>query len=149
MEAFVGYPDCNQLDIWMALPRCGRCSKMLSDPFQQGLCLTYDQKTCLDVPGASELPCPFDRLPCCAAAVHNNGFLPVYDVLPFVVDTPVGPMVQAGIIPLVLAPIWVLYGYLQPLLDEVFANDVSLMHDCECCCTVLSARVRCLACSVT
>ena len=72
----------------------------------------------------------------------------MYDVLPFVVDTPVGPMVQAGIIPLVLAPIWVLYGYLQPLLDEVFANDVSLMHDCDCCCTVLSARVHCLACSV-
>eukprot|EP00891_Asterochloris_glomerata_P006560 jgi/Astpho2/6560/Aster-x1382 len=56
-------------------------------------------------------------------AVHNNGFLPVYDVLPFVVDTPLGPMVQAGIIPLVLVPIWVLYGYLQPLLDEVFADD--------------------------
>ena len=67
----------------------------------------------------------------------------MYDVLPFVVDTPLGPMVQAGIIPLVLVPIWVLYGYLQPLLDEVFADDVSHMHDCECCCTVLSARVLC------
>ena len=88
-----------------------------------------------------------DWLLCRAAAVHNNGFLPVYDVLPFVVDTPVGPMVQAGIIPLVLAPIWVLYGYLQPLLDEVFADDVSRKHGCECW-LVLSARVRCLACSV-
>ena len=90
---------------------------------------------------------PTDRLLCRAAAVHNNGFLPVYDVLPFVVDTPLGPMVQAGIIPLVLAPIWVLYGYLQPLLDEVFADDVSFTHDCECCCTVLSES-SCSACSV-
>ncbi|EIE21281.1 hypothetical protein COCSUDRAFT_43577 [Coccomyxa subellipsoidea C-169] len=50
---------------------------------------------------------------------HNNGFLPVYDVLPF----KVGPFYQSGLVPLVLAPIWVLYGYLYPLLDSYFDDE--------------------------
>ena len=47
----------------------------------------------------------------------------VYDVLPF----QVGPFLQSGLVPLVLAPIWVLYGYLQPLLDNLWPG-VSLLH---------------------
>ena len=35
----------------------------------------------------------------------------------------VGPALESGIIPVVLAPIWLLYGYLQPLLDTVFKDD--------------------------
>lgn len=42
--------------------------------------------------------------------------LQVYDVLPF----KVGPFLQSGLVPLVLAPIWVLYVYLQPLMDNVW-----------------------------
>ncbi|KAK9803687.1 hypothetical protein WJX72_012204 [[Myrmecia] bisecta] len=50
---------------------------------------------------------------------HNNGLLPVYDVLPF----KVGPFLESGLVPGMLAPIWVLYAYLQPLLDEYFADE--------------------------
>lgn len=50
---------------------------------------------------------------------HNNGLLPVYDVLPF----SVGPFLQSWLVPLVLAPIWVLYGYLYPLLDSYFDDE--------------------------
>ena len=42
-----------------------------------------------------------------------------YDVLQF----KVGPALESGVIPLVLAPIWLLYGYLTPLLDTVFKNE--------------------------
>ena len=35
----------------------------------------------------------------------------------------VGPALESGVIPLVLAPIWLLYGYLTPLLDTVFKNE--------------------------
>ena len=42
--------------------------------------------------------------------------LQVYDVLPF----KVGPFLQSGLVPLVLAPIWVLYVYLQPLMDNIW-----------------------------
>ena len=35
----------------------------------------------------------------------------------------IGPFLESGLVPLVLAPIWVLYSYLYPLLDEVFAGD--------------------------
>jgi hypothetical protein len=52
---------------------------------------------------------------------HNNGLLPEYDVLPF----KVGPFLESGLVPLVLAPIWVLYGYLYPLLDKFFADDAT------------------------
>ena len=41
-----------------------------------------------------------------------------YDVLQF----KVGPALESGVIPLVLAPIWLLYGYLTPLLDTVFKD---------------------------
>lgn len=43
----------------------------------------------------------------------------VYDVLPF----SVGPFLQSWLVPLVLAPIWVLYGYLYPLLDSYFDDE--------------------------
>ena len=46
----------------------------------------------------------------------------VYDALPF----HVGPFLQSGLVPLVLAPIWVLYAYLQPLLDNLWPG-VSLI----------------------
>jgi len=42
-----------------------------------------------------------------------------YDVLQF----KVGPALESGIIPVVLAPIWLLYGYVQPLVDTAFKND--------------------------
>jgi hypothetical protein len=45
--------------------------------------------------------------------------LQVYDVLTF----SVGPFLESGLVPLVLAPIWVLYGYLYPLLDEYFDDE--------------------------
>ncbi|KAK9845425.1 hypothetical protein WJX81_006137 [Elliptochloris bilobata] len=64
---------------------------------------------------------------------HNNGFLPKYDVLQF----KVGPALQSGVIPLVLAPIWLLYGYLQPLLDTMFKDDPATQ--------VATARARSLA----
>ena len=35
----------------------------------------------------------------------------------------VGPALESGVIPLVLAPIWLLYGYLTPLLDTVFKDE--------------------------
>lgn len=50
---------------------------------------------------------------------HNNGFLPKFDVGEFMV----GPFVQSWLVPFVLAPIWLLYGYLQPVLDEWFRDD--------------------------
>ena len=40
----------------------------------------------------------------------------VYDVLQF----QVGPFLQSGLVPVVLAPIWVLYVYLQPLMDNLW-----------------------------
>ena len=40
----------------------------------------------------------------------------VYDVWPFTV----GPFIQSGLVPLVLAPIWVLYVYLQPFMDNLW-----------------------------
>lgn len=43
----------------------------------------------------------------------------MYDVLPF----SVGPFLQSWLVPLVLAPIWVLYGYLYPLLDTYFDDE--------------------------
>lgn len=45
----------------------------------------------------------------------------IYDVWPI----KIGPFLESGLVPLVLAPIWVLYGYLYPLLDEVFAEEES------------------------
>ena len=48
-------------------------------------------------------------------------FLQVYDVWPI----KIGPFLESGLVPLVLAPIWVLYGYLYPLLDQVFAEEAS------------------------
>ena len=32
----------------------------------------------------------------------------------------VGPFLQSGLVPVVLAPIWVLYVYLQPLMDNLW-----------------------------
>lgn len=51
---------------------------------------------------------------------HNNGLLPVYDVWAF----KVGPALQSGLIPIVLAPIWVAYTYLTVLLDEANAEEL-------------------------
>lgn len=45
----------------------------------------------------------------------------VYDVWPF----KIGPFLESGLVPFLLAPIWVLYGYLTPLLDEFFGNEES------------------------
>ena len=63
----------------------------------------------------------FDMLHVCYVALCVQ----VYDVLPF----QVGPFLQSGLVPLVLAPIWVLYEYLQPLLDNLWPG-VSLSHRC-------------------
>jgi len=52
---------------------------------------------------------------------HNNGLLPIYDLWPI----KIGPFLESGVVPLVLAPIWLLYGYLYPLLDEVFRADAA------------------------
>jgi hypothetical protein len=49
---------------------------------------------------------------------HNVGFLPVYDVWAF----NLGPFPEAWTIPIALAPIWLLYGYVAPILDE-YVND--------------------------
>jgi hypothetical protein len=49
---------------------------------------------------------------------HNVGYLPVYDVWAF----KLGPFPEAWTIPLLLAPIWLLYGYLAPITDE-YVND--------------------------
>ena len=35
----------------------------------------------------------------------------------------IGPFLESGLVPFLLAPIWLLYGYLTPVLDEVFAED--------------------------
>ena len=43
----------------------------------------------------------------------------MYDVLPF----KIGPFLESGLVPIVLAPIWILYGYLYPLLDEFFSDE--------------------------
>ena len=45
--------------------------------------------------------------------------LQVYDLWPI----KIGPFLESGVVPIVLAPIWLLYGYLYPLLDEVFADE--------------------------
>lgn len=55
----------------------------------------------------------------CFQVTHNNGLLPVYDVLPF----KVGPFLESGLVPLVLAPIWLSYGYLAPVIDQAIADD--------------------------
>jgi hypothetical protein len=57
----------------------------------------------------------------CGAAADGAcaGSAQKYDVLQF----KVGPALESGIIPVVLAPIWLLYGYLQPLVDTAFKND--------------------------
>ena len=46
----------------------------------------------------------------------------VYDVWPI----KVGPFLESGLVPFLLAPIWLLYGYLYPLLDEFFADDAAV-----------------------
>ena len=48
----------------------------------------------------------------------------------------IGPAIESGVIPLVLAPIWLLYGYLQPLLDVVFKNDPATQVRCMESCSV-------------
>lgn len=55
--------------------------------------------------------------------IHLAFCMQVYDVLPF----QVGPFLQSGLVPLVLAPIWVLYAYLQPLLDNLWPG-VGFLH---------------------
>lgn len=45
--------------------------------------------------------------------------LQVYDVWPI----KIGPFFESGLVPLVLAPIWLLYGYLAPVLDQAFADE--------------------------
>ena len=47
------------------------------------------------------------------------GTLQVYDLWPF----RVGSMLQAGIVPAVLLPIWLLYGYAVPFVDEFFGDE--------------------------
>jgi len=42
-----------------------------------------------------------------------------YDLWPI----KIGPFLESGVVPIVLAPIWLLYGYLYPLVDEVFAEE--------------------------
>lgn len=49
---------------------------------------------------------------------HNVGGLPIYDVWAF----NLGPFPEAGTIPILLAPIWLLYGYVAPILDEYLAR---------------------------
>lgn len=63
------------------------------------------------------------RLAGCASrsSIAGLGCAQKYDVLQF----KVGPALESGVIPLVLAPIWLLYGYLTPLLDTVFKNDTT------------------------
>lgn len=58
---------------------------------------------------------------------HNNGLLPIYDLWPI----KIGPFLESGVVPIVLAPIWVLYGYLYPLLDEVFAEEEATLKAAE------------------
>ena len=43
----------------------------------------------------------------------------------------IGPALESGIIPVVLAPIWLLYGYLQPLLDTVFKDEPATQVGCS------------------
>ena len=43
-------------------------------------------------------------------------YVQVYDVWAF----QIGPILQSGLVPIVLAPIWVLYVYLQPFMDELW-----------------------------
>jgi hypothetical protein len=50
---------------------------------------------------------------------HNNGYLPKYDLWEF----HIGSAVESGLIPFLLAPIWVLYSYLQPLADAYNGDD--------------------------
>ena len=52
----------------------------------------------------------------------------VFDVWPF----QVGPFLQSGLVPIVLAPIWVLYVYLQPLMDNYWPG-VSSCTDHHLC----------------
>ena len=52
----------------------------------------------------------------------------VFDVWPF----QIGPFLQSGLVPIVLAPIWVLYVYLQPLMDN-FWPGVSSCTDHHLC----------------
>jgi hypothetical protein len=54
---------------------------------------------------------------------HNNGFLPVYDYFKFTVNTPLGPAVESLLVPLLLAPIWLLYAWAVPLADTIFEDD--------------------------
>lgn len=51
----------------------------------------------------------------------NAGLVQIYDVWPI----KIGPFLESGLVPLVLVPIWLLYGYAYPLLDEVFAEEAS------------------------
>lgn len=50
----------------------------------------------------------------------------VYDLWPF----KIGPFLESGTVPLLLAPIWLLYGYLYPLLDSYF-DDEAVSHAIE------------------
>ncbi|DBB05397.1 hypothetical protein WJX82_006207 [Trebouxia sp. C0006] len=67
---------------------------------------------------------------------HNNPNLPVYDYFTFNIDVfkgqiqaydpqkfNVGIAKESGLVPLLLAPIWLLFPYLQVLLDEYNAED--------------------------
>ena len=72
----------------------------------------------------------------------------VFDVWPF----QVGPFLQSGLVPIVLAPIWVLYVYLQPLMDNFWpgVSHCTEPHLCfqllwtftssQRCCSRLAAR---------
>jgi hypothetical protein len=51
----------------------------------------------------------------------------IYDLWPI----KIGPFLESGVVPIVLAPIWVLYGYLYPLLDEVFAEEEATLKAAE------------------
>jgi len=54
---------------------------------------------------------------------HNNGFLPMYDYFAFTINTPLGPAVESMLVPLLLAPIWLLYAWAYPLADAAYEDD--------------------------
>ncbi len=57
------------------------------------------------------------------SVLHTSAcpYVQIYDLWPI----KIGPFLESGVVPLVLAPIWLLYGYLYPLLDEVFRADAA------------------------
>ena len=57
--------------------------------------------------------------PVSASSGYHRGVITYYyDVWPI----KIGPFLESGLVPLVLAPIWLSYGYLYPLLDKFFGG---------------------------